>query len=125
MDTIQIRSGNFYAELYLERLGEMPRSNFRKLLRLMQGAQWENQTALDSLGAYLKGQLKATKTAWEKAGQNYADGWKLVPDKRSRRKDVMDTLQENHRLKTALNRAKGAYDTVVALQTIYDKELCK
>lgn len=122
-DTIKVRSGGFYAELYPDRLGELPRANVRKLLRLMRGAQWENQAALDSLGAYLKDQVNTTKAAWEKASQDYVDGWKLVANKRSRKKAAMDTLRENRRLKTALKRAKGAYDTAVALQTIYDKEI--
>lgn len=120
---ISVHSGDFYAELYLERLGELPRSNFRKLLRLMRGALWENQTALNDLGAYLKDQVKATKATWEKASQDYVGGWKLVPNKRSRKKDAVDTLRENRRLKAALKRAKGAYDTAVALQTIFDKEI--
>lgn len=123
MEPIKVRGGDFYAELYPERLGNLPRSNFRKILRLMRGAQWENQAALDSLGAYLKDQVRATKTAWEKASQDYASGWKLVRNKKSRKKAVMDTLRENRRLKNALKSAKGAYDTAVSLQTIYEKEI--
>ena len=123
MNTIKIRSGDFYAELYPERLGELPRSNFRKILRLMRGAPWENQAALDSLGVYLKDQVRDTKAAWGKASQDYVAGWKLVPNKKSRKKMVVDTLRENRRLKAAVKRAKGAYDTAVALQTIYEKEI--
>lgn len=120
---IKVRSGDFYAELYLDRLGELPRSNFRKLLRLMRGAPWENQEALDTLGAYLKEQVNATKAGWTKASLEYSNGWKLVKNKRSRKKEVMDTLRENRRLKNALKRAKGAHDTAIALQTIFDKEI--
>lgn len=123
MGAIKIRSGDFYAELYLDRLGELPRSNLRKLLRLMREAQWENQTALDSLDAYLKDQVKTTKAAWEKASQDYTTGWKLVPNKRSRKKEVVAAMRENRRLKIALKRAKGAYDTAVSLQSIFDKEI--
>lgn len=64
-----------------------------------------------------------TRAARESASLNYANGWKLVPNKRSRKKEVRDTLRENRRLKAALKRAKGAYDTAVALQTIYEKEI--
>lgn len=123
MDAIKIRSGDFYAELYPGRLGELPRSSFRKLLRLMHGAPWENQAALDSLDVYLREQVRDTWAARESASLNYANGWKLVPNKRSRKKEVRDTLRENRRLKAALKRAKGAYDTAVALQTIYEKEI--
>lgn len=123
MNTIEIRSGDFRAEVYLDHLGELPRSKFRKLLKLMRHSQWENEDALDRLGAYLKEQVNTTKAAWEKASQNYVNDWKLVPNKRSRKKAAMDTLRENRRLKTALKRAKGAYDTAIALQTIFDKEI--
>lgn len=123
MKAIQIRSGDFYAELYPDQLGALPRSNYRKLLRLMRRAQWENQAALDSLGSYLKEQVIATKNGWENAGQAFLSGWRLVENKRSRKKADLDILRENRRLKAALKRAKGAYDTAVALQTIYEKEI--
>lgn len=122
-DTIKVRSGDFRAEVYLDHLGELPRSKFRKLLKLMHHSQWENEDALDRLGAYLKEQVKATWAAREIASLNDANDWKLVPNKKFRKKAAMDTLRENRRLKTALKRAKGAYDAAVALQTIYDKEI--
>lgn len=123
MDAIQIRSGSFYAELYPDQLGALPRSNYRKLLRLMRRAQWENQAALDSLGVYLRDQVRDRWAAQEIASLNCANGWKYVANKRSREKADLDILRENRRLKAALKRAKGAYDTAVALQTIYEKEI--
>jgi hypothetical protein len=116
------RSGSFEAALDLDKLTELPRRNFRKLVRLAVDARWENEADLLYLSAYLDGLRRHSKDAWEQASQEYAAGWKLVPNKRSRDVKSLETLYNNRRLKADVLRTKKAHEAAVGLKTIFDEE---
>lgn len=116
---ITVRSGEFRAEISLEHLGELPRTNFRKLLRLMRDNPDEN---LDDLGRWIRGRPAETKAAWAEASREYQHGWRFAP-KRARDENSLRIMRENRRLKTAVKQTKAAYDTAQALKTIFEKEI--
>lgn len=119
-DVVELRHGDFRAVIRLDRLCDLRRPSFRKLLRL---CQWESRDALDHLGQYLTAQVECADINWAKAEQDFRSGWKPVTDKRSRKKEDRETLKENRRLKVNLTHAKRAYDTMVHLQQIFKEEI--
>lgn len=119
---IHICNGDFKATLELDKLSDLPRRSFRKLVRLAVDARWENEADLLYLSAYLDGLRRRSKDAWEQASREYVTGWKLAPNKRARNTAALEILRNNRRLKDTVKRTKKAYEAAVGLKTIFDEE---
>lgn len=119
MDGIRIRYGSFQVVLHRERLGQMPRANFRKLLKLA-FRDPRNQAALEDLKAVLIDNAAAADATHKQAKKEFADGWKLV-NPRSRSKTTVSIRQENNRLHNAVKRTKVELNSAEALLKIYNE----
>lgn len=117
-----IRSGSFKAALDLDKLTELPRRNFRKLLRIAMSAFYVDRDELETLKSYLANQVEITKTAWVQASHEYTVGWKVVVNKRARTVEELETLRNNRRLKAEVKRTKKAHEAAVGLKTIFEEE---
>ena len=120
-NTYFIRAGDFRAALLEDRLTELPRQNFRRLLRLAR-TEPENRSALDAMGADIRRRTAEAETAMDAAAWDYKANWKYVARPRSRRPEIAEITKENRRLQTAVRNAKGHYANWVSIQTIFEKE---
>lgn len=120
-DTYLIRAGTFRAALLAERLAEMPRPQFRKLLRLARAFP-ENQPVLDAMGSDIPARAAEAERAWRAAVQDYRANWKHVAHPRSRKPEIAEIVAENRRLKAAVRKTKSQYDNWVSIQTDFEKE---
>ena len=105
-NTYFIRAGDFRAALLEDRLTELPRQNFRRLLRLAR-TEPENRSALDAMGADIRRRTAEAETAMDAAAWDYKANWKYVARPRSRRPEIAEITKENRRLQTAVRNAKG------------------
>ena len=117
MDGIRIRYGSFQVVLRREGLGQMPRANYRKLLKLA-FRDPRNRESLKELKTVLIDDVTAADAAHKQAKKEFADGWKLV-NPRSRSKAAVSTRQENNRLHNAVKRTKVELNSAEALLKIY------
>lgn len=119
MDGIRIRYDSFQVVLHKDRLRQMPRTNFRKLLKLA-FRDPRNQSALKELKTVLIDDAAAADAAHKQAKKEFTDGWKLVRP-RSRSKAAVSTRQENNRLHNAVKRTKAELSSAEALLKIYNE----
>lgn len=120
-NTYFIRAGTFQAAVLEDRLTEMPRPQFRKLLQLAR-AYPENLPALAAMGKDIQRQVIEAEAAWKAASQDYKANWKHVAHPRSRKPAIMKIMEENRRLKEAVRITKGHYANWVSVQTNFQKE---
>lgn len=120
-NTYFIRAGTFQAAVLEDRLTEMPRPQFRKLLQLAR-AYPENLPTLAAMGKDIQRQVIEAETAWKAASQDYKSNWKYVAHPRSRKSAIMKIMEENRRLKEAVRITKGHYANWVSVQTNFQKE---
>lgn len=120
-NTYFIRAGTFQAAVLEDRLPEMPRPQFRKLLQLARTCP-ENRPVLDAMGADIQRQVTEAEAAWKAASQDYKVNWKHIAHPRSRKPAIMKIMEENRRLKEAVRITKGRYANWVSVQTNFKKE---
>ena len=113
-----IRSGDFRADIRLDSILEVKVASFRKLMRLMRGAEEENQTAIEHLGEYFSEATAEVKAQWAAASQEFSSGW-MNPKHRclSRSQHL-----KNAELKANVKNAKARYDRVIKFQSIFKGE---
>ena len=76
-NTYFIRAGTFQAAVLEDRLTEMPRPQFRKLLQLAR-AYPENLPALAAMGKDIQRQVIEAEAAWKATSQDYKANWKHI-----------------------------------------------
>ena len=117
---ITIRSGDFRADIYLDRLLDLPATNIRKLIKLILSDPWANEESTERLTAYLEQAVQESMDAWRLASKDYVDGWRKVSNPKSRNKFVVETLKNNNRLTRELKVAKARHERWVKVQTIWN-----
>ena len=105
--TIRFQYDTARFELYLDKLTGLPAPNIRKLFKLMLSEPWNNQTAIDAVEAFLPHIVEESKEAWKQASVDFQNGWRLVPNKRS--KEGRALMTQNNRLHKAVKSAKGIH----------------
>lgn len=116
---ITINTGDYHADIYFDRLEDMPLSNIRKVFKLLLADPWSNEGAIRQMTLYLDAAVIESKEAWKQASTEYHNGWRYVPNKKSRLKDDRQKLRENNRLTAAVKRAKARHERWVKLQTCW------
>ena len=106
---IVIRTGRFYADIYFDRLMDEPLPAIRKIFNLLLADPWSNEDAIRQMTLYLDAAVMESEAAWKQASTEYQNGWRYVPNKKSRLKDDRQKLRENDRLTAAVKRAKARY----------------
>lgn len=113
-----IRSGDFRADIRLDSILEVKVASFRKLMRLMRGAEEENQTTIDHLSEYFSAAAAEAKARWAAASQEFSSGW-MNPEHRCLARSQQ---LKNAELKANLKNAKARYDRVIKFQSIFKGE---
>ena len=75
---ISMQADTFHADIYMDRLIDLPVTNIRKLFKLLHRYRWENERAIDSLVPYLAQAVQESKDAWKQASADYVHGWRKV-----------------------------------------------
>lgn len=120
-DTYVIRVGTFRAVLLKDRLTEMTRPQFRKLLRLAL-TELENRPVLDAMRADIRNRVAEAEAARKAAAWDYRTKWKHIAHPRSRKPEIVKIVDENRRLKEAVRITKGQHAAWLSIQTNFEKE---
>lgn len=94
-------------EIYLDKITRLPAPNIRKLFKLMLSEPWNNQTAIDTVEAFLPEQVEKTKEDWRQASVDFNNGWRLVHDKKSKQGRAI--MAQNNKLHKAVKSTKGIH----------------
>lgn len=116
---ITINTGDYHADIYFDRLEDMPLSNIRKVFKLLLADPWSNEGAIRQMTLYLDAAVIESKEAWKQASIEYQNGWRNVFNKKSRLKEDRQKLRENNRLTAAVKRTKARHERWVKLQTCW------
>lgn len=120
MNHLHLKLGDYELTLYLDKLYDLPASNFRKVLALIRAASPDESAAAAAvLHAYLTGAQNTALADWKRASHDYAAGWKRVTNKRSRRPEAVAVLQKNRQLHNAVKRTKALYERMTAMLNTY------
>ena len=112
---------DFHADIYLNKLLDLPITNIRKLTKLILSDARTNEEAIDPLASYLEQAVQESKDAWELASKDYVDGWCTVNNPKSRRRAVVETLKNNNRLTRKVKAAKAVHKHWLKIQTIWNE----
>ena len=80
---ITINTGDYHADIYFDRLEDMPLSNIRKVFKLLLADPWSNEGAIRQMTLYLDAAVIESKEAWKQASIEYQNGWRNVFNKKS------------------------------------------
>lgn len=116
---ITINTGDYHADIYFDRLEDMPLTNIRKVFKLLLADPWMNEEAIRKMTGYLEAAVAESKEVRKQASIAYQNGWRLVTNKKSRLKDDREKLRENDRLTAAVKRAKTRHERWVKLKSIW------
>lgn len=116
---IHFQAGDFRADVYLDRLIDLPVTNIRKLFKLMLSEPCSNREAIEATTAYLDAAVHASNDAWGEASKEFVHGWRKVDNPKSRHPAVVEKLKNNKRLTRTVKAAKARYERWVKIQTIW------
>lgn len=117
---ITIRSGNFRANIYLDRLGDLSIAKLRKLIKLIRADPGANEEAIGRLTTHLDQAVRESKDAWKKASKEFVNGWREVGKPKSRRPVAVEILKNNNRLTRCLKAAKTRHERWVKIQALWN-----
>ena len=66
---ITINTGDYHADIYFDRLEDMPLSNIRKVFKLLLADPWSNEGAIRQMTLYLDAAVIESKEAWKQASR--------------------------------------------------------
>lgn len=119
---ITVRSGDFRADIYLDRLLDLPVTNLRKLIKLILSDTWTNEAAIERLTAHLESAVEESKQAWKLASKDYVDGYKATDYLKSycSKKQLAEITKNNKRLAARVKSAKALHGRWLKIQTIWN-----
>lgn len=116
---ISMQADTFHADIYMDRLIDLPVTNIRKLFKMLYLYRWENERAIDRLVPYLAKAAQESKDAWKQASADYVNGWRKVDNPKSRHPAVVETLKNNNRLTRKVKNAKTQHERWAKIQSIW------
>lgn len=116
-NVLRISIDDYYAEILLTKLPELPRKNVRKIFTLLHDPRNLFYDDASGVAESISAWVQASKRAWEGTSRQYTNEWRLV-NRRSRSVKSLEILKNNRRLKNNVKRAKARHDRWVALQAI-------
>lgn len=124
--TVHIQAGSFRADLFLDRLTDMPVPNLRKLFKLTLSYDWDNEDAIRTMEAHLDAAVKESKQAWADASAAYKDGYRLVKwPYMDPATDVKKATAENARLAREVKQAKARHERWVKCLEVWNDTKAK
>ena len=118
-DFIRIRIDDYAADINLSTIHTLPRSNFRRIVRMLVDSRNLMREDVDTLGGYLQEEISRRKAKWDEASRIYVNEWKLIPRSEMRKKKYREILAHNRELKSDVKRAKAMHDKYQALLDIF------
>lgn len=118
-DTFTIRYRLFRADIYTEALEQIPLRKLRKLFSLAAKDRRTNLAAIDTIKGYLDQHIPEAQATMRASAKAYEDGWKKVPNPRSRKPAVVEQLRRNKELTDNFNRDHARYEKLVAVRKVY------
>ena len=116
---ISMQADTFHADIYMDRLIDLPVTNIRKLFKLLHLYRWENERAIDSMVPYLAQAVQESEDAWKLASREFTDGWRKVSNPKSRHPAVVETLKNNNRLTRKVKAAKARHERWVKIKALW------
>lgn len=116
---ISMQADTFHADIYMDRLIDLPVTNIRKLFKLMHRWDFDNRQAIDRLTAHLEQAIQEGEDAWKLASREFTDGWRKVSNPKSRHPAVVETLKNNNRLTRKVKAAKARHERWVKIKAIW------
>lgn len=116
-NVLRISIDDYYAEILLTKLPELPRKNIRKIFTLLHDPRNLFCADASCVAESIRAWVQASKRAWENSSRQYTNEWRLV-NRRSRSAKNLEILKNNRRLKNNVKRAKAWHDRWVALQAM-------
>lgn len=119
---ITVRSGDFRADIYLDRLLDLPVTNLRKLIKFILSDTWTNEAAIERLTAHLESAVEESKQAWKLASKDYVDGYEATDYLKSycSKKQLAEITKNNKRLAARVKSAKALHGRWLKIQTIWN-----
>lgn len=119
---ITVRSGDFRADIYLDRLLDLPVTNLHKLIKLILSDTWTNEAAIERLTAHLESAVEESKQAWKLASKDYVDGYEATDYLKSycSKKQLAEITKNNKRLAARVKSAKALHGRWLKIQTIWN-----
>ena len=118
-DFIRIRIDDYAADINLSTIHTLPRSSFRRIVRMLTDPRNLTHEDADTLGGYLQEEVSRRKAKWDEASRVYINEWKLVPRSEMRKKKYREILEHNRKLKSDVKRAKAPHDTYQTMLAIF------
>lgn len=118
---ISMQADTFHADIYMDRLLDLPVTNIRKLIKLILSDTWANAEAVERLTAYLENIVEESKQAWKLAFQEYVDNYRSTTYLKSYlpKKEVAEITKNNKRLTRKVRAAKARHDRWAKIQSIW------
>ena len=116
---ISMQADTFHADIYMDRLIDLPVTNIRKLFKLMLSEPCSNREAIEATTAYLDAAVHASNDAWGEASKEFVHGWRKVDNPKSRHPAVVETLKNNNRLTRKVKAAKARHERWVKIKAIW------
>lgn len=116
---ISMQADTFHADIYMDRLIDLPVTNIRKLFKLMHRWDFDNRQAIDRLTAHLEQAIQESEDAWKLASREFTDGWRKVSNPKSRHPAVVETLKNNNRLTRKVKAAKARHERWVKIKALW------
>lgn len=122
MRRLIFRQGHFIMAIAADRIRDLPRLNFRKILCIARSDS-VNAADLQRLREILLDGMQEAKRNYDLAREDYARNWKYVNEK-SRTKAALAVMRENKKLHNTVKRTKAELTKAEALWKIYtEKEI--
>lgn len=118
-DFIRIRIDDYAADINLSTIHTLPRSNFRRIVRMLADSRNSMREDVEALGGYLQEEISCRKAKWDEASRIYVNEWKLIPRSEMRKKKYREILEHNRKLKSDVKQAKAMHDKYQALLAIF------
>jgi len=118
-DFIRIRIDDYAADINLSTIHTLPRSSFRRIVRMLVDSRNLMREDVDTLGGYLQEEISRRKEKWDEVSRIYVNEWKLVPRSEMRKKKCREILEHNRKLKSDVKQAKAMHDKYQALLAIF------
>ena len=122
-DFFTVRHGSFHAAVLYSALEHLPMHNLKKLFRLTQKAQFENEATIQSIRSYFDKVIPEAQETMRTAAKAYEDGWRKVDKPRSRNPKTVEQLRLNKELTVRFKQADARYERLVASRKVFEETL--
>ncbi|MFR0911830.1 MAG: hypothetical protein ACLSF6_03430 [Evtepia gabavorous] len=112
---ITINTGDYHADIYFDRLEDMPLSNIRKVFKLLLADPWSNEGAIRQMTLYLDAAVIESKGPGNRPARSIRTAGAMCSIRKPPQRGP-PKAPENNRLTAAVKRSKARHERWVKLQ---------